>query len=129
MAIKAAFYRSQERLKNCFPVFQHVDIPKTEDRPTIRDHETIPRLVIAVVGMLTAVDFHDKLALPAGKIGKIAAYRKLPHEFVAIQSAVAQFEPKGAFGIVIRLTQASCSFRCRDFWSTHALPLTLTLSP
>jgi len=79
--------------------------------------------------VLTPIHFDNQLAFSAGKISKVAAYRKLSHEFVAIQSAVSQFHPKSTFGVVVRLTQTPCPFRCRDLWSTHALPLTLTLSP
>jgi len=61
----------------------------------------ITSLIVLVFGMLTAVHFNNQLALSAGKISKVAAYRKLSHEFVAVQSAVSQFHPKSTFSVIV----------------------------
>ncbi|CAH2396656.1 hypothetical protein MES4922_170072 [Mesorhizobium ventifaucium] len=122
-AFEASFDRSQYCFKNFFAV------PKAQHGPAIRDDEAIPDSIMIAADMLTPVNFDNKLALPAGEVGEIGAYRKLPHEFMAVQPAVTQFHPERGFGVIVRLTQASRSPRCLDFWSTHALPLTLTLSP
>jgi hypothetical protein len=34
--------------------------------------------------MLTPVDFDNELARPAGEVGEVGPYRKLPHEFMAV---------------------------------------------
>jgi len=51
--------------------------------------------------VLAAIDLDNELALPAGKISEITAYRKLPHKFMAVQSSAAQFHPKRCFRVVI----------------------------
>jgi hypothetical protein len=128
-AFEASFDRSQYCFKNFFAVLQYVDVPKAQHGPAIQDDEAIPDSIMIAADMLNPVNFDNKLALPAGEVGEIGAYRKLPHEFMAVQPAVTQFHPERGFGVIVRLTQASRSARRLEFWSTHALPLTLTLSP
>ncbi|ESX78835.1 hypothetical protein X759_14995 [Mesorhizobium sp. LSHC420B00] len=129
MAFEAPFDRSHHCFKDCFPLLQYVYVPKAKDRPAIGDDEAISDSIILAADMLTAIDFDDELAVSAGEIDEVRAYRQLPYEFMAVQSAVAQLQPERGFCIVVGLTQAPCALGCVYFWPTHALPLTLTLSP
>ena len=51
------------------------------------------------IRVLATADLDDELALEADKIKNVAPERSLPSEFDAIESAVAQQEPKLSFGI------------------------------
>jgi hypothetical protein len=71
MAFESSFDRRQDCFKHFFPVLQHVDVPKAQHGPAIRDDKAIPDSIMLAADMLTPVNLDNKLAVPAGEFGKV----------------------------------------------------------
>jgi hypothetical protein len=92
--------RSDNRFDNTVYVAQHVVIPEAQNKKTVRFK--IGRsfcIVIAVFGMLSAIEFDNQPCRLAAKIHDIRLDRHLPTKFQSIQAAVAQAKPQSTLSV------------------------------
>jgi len=78
----------QQRLQNTFDVFEHLVVPDPDDAIAKRLQFGVTLSVGRTVGMLTAIDLDDELALTTKEIHKEPADRFLADEFEPAKSPV-----------------------------------------
>jgi len=73
--------------------FEHVHIPKSENRPSAFRHKAISGLVVCAVCVLAAVYLNDQTLFATGEIGEIIPNGKLSNKLISVQSSTSNFLP------------------------------------
>ena len=81
-------------LKHAFGILQNFMVPEADDPVARQFKKTIPSAVSYAAGMLTAIDFNDKLLLFAKKIDDIRPHRNLAAKFGARKLSTTEIAPK-----------------------------------
>ena len=83
----------KKRLQHPSQICKYVGIPEPKYPITFRWQKRVTRFVVAVFGMLPAVDFDNKPFVTADKIGDVRADRYLSRKLEAGKTPVATCKP------------------------------------
>ena len=109
--------------KHACHVSQNVVIPKPQNPVILIGQPFVSDLVSRIVGVLTAIGFHDQAALATNEIDRIRPEWLLPNEFESIQPARTKLIPEGAFGVRDALAQVPRAVGLEFIGTSHvALP-------
>jgi hypothetical protein len=95
------FERIPDRVKHAFRIFEHVDVPKSQNAITPLDQPFRSNFVVRRLfrlSVLTSIQFDDELRGKAKEIGKVRPDRMLSPEPHACEPLVADKIPKPALG-------------------------------
>jgi hypothetical protein len=105
-------------LDDTIGVRQHVVVPEAKHEVTQPfQGQSSLRVLLDTLCMLPAVKFDDDPCIGANEVDDEPINRRLPSEFPAFETAIAQAKPQHAFGIRLMATKSS---RCADI-SFHGL--------
>jgi hypothetical protein len=81
-------------LQHTFHVGQHVGVPEAHDAESSGFQEERSGVVVSLLlGMLSAIEFHDQFLRDAHEVDDVWTDNVLPSELFAYQLAVAQLTP------------------------------------
>ena len=94
-----AFEHGEDGFQNRFTLERDFVVPESQDRVASRVQIACSLIVLRVLCVLASVEFDDQLPTPTDEIRDVGTDPDLPVETIAVQQAIAQFEPEKAFGV------------------------------
>jgi hypothetical protein len=98
--------RFNDSLKNPFHILDYLIVPKAQNEKSLRSQPRRPSCVFrGRRGVLSAVEFNDKLALEADEIDDVPPNRRLTPDLAAGKLPVSQSIPEALLGFGLSKAQ------------------------